>query len=379
MRNAVIKVENEDILGTLREFLGRLLETGFVKALLVPKALPGGEGFAQSLVKDPGMLQDANPLAPTMPVQSARILSDLTAIPAGGRIGAVLKPCELRAAVELTKFLQVNLDDVVTIGVDCPGTCEVKDYAQMAEKDRAALAQRLAEAANSGEMNWGDVSVRESCRICRHPSPTNADITLGVLGCDASAEIAAIVGDRFEKDVAEKLSLELKDGEPAGRNDAIDRLINRRNEAREEVLGDLRERVSSLGKLMDTFSTCVRCHNCMNVCPICYCKECVFKSQTFEHRPEQFLNWADRKGAIRMPSDTLIFHLTRLSHMGTSCIGCGMCDSACPSGLPVSSLFSMIGSELQEMFDYVPGRDPSEEAPVAVFKEEELESTTGTH
>ncbi len=80
-----------------------------------------------------------------------------------------------------------------------------------------------------------------------------------------------------------------------------------------------------------------------------------------------------------MPSDTLIFHLTRLSHMATSCVGCGMCESACPSGLPVSSLFSLIGSQLQDMFDYVPGKDPEEEAPVSVFKEEELENTTGVH
>ncbi len=379
MSNTVLTVNNKDVLGALREFLGRLLETECVNALLAPKALPDGKGFVQSLIRDPAMLQDVNPLAPTMPVQSARILSELSSTPFDGKIGAVLKPCEMRAAIELTKFLQVNLDNVVTIGVDCLGTYEVKDYAEIPEKDRTTAAQALIEGAKTGEVNSGSLAIRESCRICEYPTPLNADIALGLLGCDASEEILLMVGDRLKEELAEKLSLELKDGEPVGRNDLVEKVTKRRKEEREKVLGDLRKRAGSLEKLMDTFSTCVRCHNCMNVCPICYCKECVFKSQIFEHKAHQFLDWANRKGAIRMPSDTLIFHLTRLSHMGTSCVGCGMCDSACPSGLPVSSLFSLIGRELQGMFDYVPGRDPGEEPPVSVFKEEELETTTERH
>ena len=379
MKSTTLKVENGDALGALRKFLGGMLESGLVRALLVPKELPGGDGFVQTLVKDPAMLDDANPLAPTMAVQSARILSDLTATGVDGRIGVVLKPCEMRAAVELAKFLQVNLDNLVTVGVDCPGTYEVKDYAAMTEAHRVASAQALIAGAGTGEVKTVDAPLREACRICEHPTPMNTDITLALLGGDSSREIAVIVGERLEGEVAEKLSLDLKDGEPAGRKEAVDRLTNQRQQAREQALAELAERIGTLDKLMDVLSTCVRCHNCMGVCPICYCKECVFKSSVFEHRSDQFLNWASRKGAIRMPSDTLIFHLTRLSHMATSCVSCGMCDSACPSGLPVSALFNLIGDDVQEMFEYLPGRDPAEEAPVSVFKEDELEATTGAH
>ena len=110
MKTAIIKVDNKDPIRSLQNFLKQLLETKFVNALLVPKMLPEGTGFVQSLISDSEMLKDTNPLAPTMAVQSARILSNLTSDSFNGRIGLVLKPCELRAVVELVKFLQVNLD-----------------------------------------------------------------------------------------------------------------------------------------------------------------------------------------------------------------------------------------------------------------------------
>jgi formate dehydrogenase subunit beta len=305
-------------------------------------------------------------------VQSANILSDLTATPAGGRIAAVLKPCELRATVELAKFLQVKTDALVTIGVDCAGTCEVDAFKEMSPDRRKAVA---AELVTGGGVNG---SLRTCCRICEYPAPVGADVTVGLLGA-GSGEVAVIASDRVAAELGEKLALKLEGGEPAGRREAVEKVAAQRRAERDKVLGEMRGRAGSLEQLLETFSTCVRCHNCMNVCPICYCKECVFKSSVVERRAEQLLKLAERKGAVRMPVDTLMFHLTRLSHMATSCVGCGMCDSACPNGLPVSSLFSLVGGELQKMFEYVPGRDVKEEPPVSVFREQELEAVTGGH
>jgi len=362
-------VQDRDVIEAMRGLVVRLLESGLVDSVLVPRPVPGNDGYAQSLVKNPEMLADANPLAPTMPVQSAHILSDLTMSGPAGRIAAVLKPCELRAAVELVKFLQVSLDNVVTICVDCPGTYEVKDFSEMPEEQRPAAVQALA--AGKPE------NVRRSCRICSNPAPVNADITFGLFSRQGDGDIPVIVGDRFADDVAGKLELDLKDGDVEGREDAVKTVVDGRMRERDKELGELKSRTDSIERLLEVMSTCIRCHNCMTVCPICYCKECVFQSAVFAHRPDQFLKWAGRKGAIRMPADTLMFHLTRMSHMATSCVGCGMCDSACPSGLPVASLFELVGSDLQAMFEYVPGRAATEEPPVSVFKEDELPGVEG--
>ena len=116
----------------------------------------------QSLVVDPEQLEGATPIAPTMPVQSARILSDLTRTPIEGRIAAVLKPCELRAAVELAKFLQVDLENVVTIGLDCLGTYDVTEYADMSPDQRSGALQTLADGSNDVQAD----ELREACRMC---------------------------------------------------------------------------------------------------------------------------------------------------------------------------------------------------------------------
>lgn len=378
-KQAAVKVSEGKTEETIVGFLKALLEKEVVEAILIPKGLPSGDGFVQTLIHDPQKLNGVCALSPTMPVQSARVASGLTLKNLEKKVGVVLKACEIRAIVELTKFLQVKLENLYLIGIDCPGTFEVPDYSKMVQEGGGG--EKLTKELLKG-MEKGDVSsppgyaFRTACQMCEYPIP-QADMILKLFGYKTDQEIGIEVGEKLEKEIEEKGILFFSERESTDRAGVVGKVIEERKKKRDAVFQEFKGVVKDLQSFLDRFSTCVRCHNCMVACPICYCKECVFRTAVFEHDAEQFLRWADRKGGIRMPTDTLIFHLIRLSHMVTSCIGCGLCDSACPSRLPVATLFRSVGDRIQKMFQYIPGKDVKEVPPVATFKEDELKIESG--
>ena len=377
---AYLEVAEGDTLGAIQSFLGQLLTEDIVDALLVPQKLPTGDNVVPTLIRDPAKLAGVDPIAPVMPVIAAKAVSNVTATEHGERLAAVLRSCELRAVIELVKLQQASLDKVMLIGIDCLGSYEVKDYASLIEAGMDPTVEVLAGAAEGQLTTHEGYQFRAACRMCEKPIPGGPDvyrpdIIIGLLGVNPSKQILIEASD----DLAEKLGLETAEAPSAGsgrglagRKEIIERLITERTTERDRVFAAFREQVTSMDGLLAEFSTCIRCYNCMGACPICYCKECIFRTPTFDHASPQYFRWAERKGAIRLPTDTLLFHLTRLNHMATSCVGCGMCESACPSELPVALIFRAVGQETQAIFDYHPGRSLEEEVPVATFREDEL-------
>lgn len=360
-----LEVKEGDTLATLRSLLQRLLEEEIVEALLIPLEAPSGETVMPALVKEPARLEKANPLAPVMPVSGARLVSSLTIGKPREKIGVLLRSCEIRALIELVKLQQAHLENLMIIGIDCLGTYEVTDYAELISKD-GDTTMELVRGAEEGALSPPEgYQFRPACRICEYPVPQNAALTVGLLGVDGKMVLI-----EAQEELAERL--ELIEGEAASREEVVKRLVEARSEERDRLFAQFQERVADIPSLLAQFSTCIRCHNCTVACPLCYCKECLFRTSTFEHESDRYLRWAERKGAIQMPTDTLLFQLTRLNHMVTSCVGCGMCESGCPSDIPLTAIFRAVGQEVQAMFDYLPGRSLEDELPLATFKEDEL-------
>jgi formate dehydrogenase subunit beta len=356
----VLPVENNDPTAAVQGFLKRLLEADVVDALLVPMETPAGT-ITPALVADPDMLDAANPLAPVMGLNAARVAGRVSVREPRGRIGVVLRSCEMRALVELVKLQQASLDDLVTISIDCLGTYDVTVYAAMQADggvDNVALLATEAVARKG-------YAFRDACQMCEKPHFEGADITLELFGADLLAGIPI----RLSEELAGKLDLAPAE-ENERRKEVLGKVIEARAQVRDERFAEIRQRLDDEG-ISGVFAACVRCHNCMTVCPICYCKTCLFKSPVFDHEPMLYMNWAQRKGAFRLPADTTLFHLTRLNHMALSCVGCGMCTSDCPSELPVGRVFRAIGQEVQKVFDYEPGRDIDEPLPLVTFREDE--------
>ncbi len=380
MKTTTIDLAGADFTGGIEAFLARLLESGLVGSLLVPKKTTGGDNYVQALIKNPALLQDTDVSAPVMPVHAARIISNLTFRDPGEKIGVVVRPCEARALVELVKFKQITREALFIIAVDCLGTYEPKVFSALVKAGQDPAAELRRQAAAGSTSPTEGAAFRSACEICSFPGavePPLVDLVIGLWGVDCGRELYFEAEDETAALLAEKQVLEFNDRENSRRREIIARLSGERAESRDLVLDEFSRRVDSLKGIQELLSTCMRCHNCMINCPICYCRECVFRSPTFEHTPDQYLGWAGEKGAIRMPANTVMFHLTRLNHMVISCVGCGMCDTACPNDIPVMSLFRTVGRKTQAMMEYEPGRSYDEPAPATTFRENEFAKEAG--
>jgi formate dehydrogenase subunit beta len=365
-----------DVLNTIRKFLGELLTTGELDALLVQQELSSRKNVVQTLVKDPSKLNNVNPFAFVMPINSARLISNLTDQNPGEKLGLVIRNCELRAMNELIKLQQINRENLIVIGVDCLGTYSLPDYAKLSSEKENLTLELLKNIKESkgvdASTNIDNYKIRDTCAICPHPIPETSDITIGILGVDINKELLIQGNSEKGEGIIGKLSLQEVE-EPSSRAMAIDAFIKQNTNRRDEVVKQMLEEIDSIPKLLSTLATCVKCYNCREACPICYCKECIFDTQALNPSPIQYINKAEKKGIIKMPMDMLLYHITRMNHMITSCVGCGQCESACPNDIPVARIFTALGDKIQEIFDYVPGRNLEEELPLATFKEDELE------
>jgi formate dehydrogenase subunit beta len=361
----ILTVESGDLLKTLQGLLRRLLESGAVDALLVPMCTPFG-AVSPTLVADSALLDEADPLAPVMPVNSATLAGQLSVREPRARVGVVLRSCELRALVELVKLQQASLESLMLVSLDCPGTYSVPVYRKLAGNGSAGgpLWRELYMKARTMP-GTSNPELRKACQICEYPVFDNADIVIELLESDLDHEVHLSI----REELAARMGLEPV--QEADRSQVLTQLVEARKAFRDEEFNAIRLRLEGEQGIAGAFAECVRCHNCMTVCPICYCKTCVFKSQVFDHQPMQYLQWARQKGAYRMPSDTLLFHLTRLNHMVLSCVGCGMCTEACPAELPVGTVFRAVGQRLQTTFEYTPGLDSGASLPLVTFKADE--------
>ena len=366
-KTAILPVVNGEVLEAIRAFLASLLQRKLVDALLVPLELPTGDNVVPTIVTNPDRLQAANPIAPVMPFNSARLVSNITTVsPSPSKLGVVLRPCELRALIELVKLKQASLENVLLIGVDCLGTYSVSDYARLVQEKASPVNDFLNKFKEGKE----DPLLRKACQVCETPTPMSADLVIGWLGTDFNTGILLEASTPQGEKVIEGLGL--KEGTVEGREAAISKLVAERVDERDKLFAQIQKDVHGLENLMATLAPCLNCHNCKTACPLCYCRECFFDSPVFEFEAEKYLGWAERKGALRMPTDTLLFHLTRMNHMVISCVGCGLCTEACPNNIPVFDIFRLVAYQVQKSFDYVPGRSLDEELPLTTFRENEL-------
>jgi formate dehydrogenase (coenzyme F420) beta subunit len=372
-----IEVTNKNFLNSIRQFISSILMLEDIKGVLAAQKLPFKKILMPMLVASQEKLEGIDPLAPVFPLNAAKIVSKLTRKPIGSKIAVIMRSCEIRAFIELVKLKQGAFDEIVIIGIDCPGAYKNEDYYTLAGDDTEKFTNAFCKDVFSGkEIQNKGTELSSACRACEHFIPLGADIIIELFGIDIDNHILIRAMTPKGDEITDKLTLP-EEIEPSIRNDIISSITAERKIFRDKMFEDTHAATDTLEKLTDYFSRCINCYNCRVACPVCYCKECVFVTDVFNHEPSQYMQWATRKGAVKMPTDTIFYHITRLAHMSTACIGCGQCSSACPNNISVMELFRMTAYRTQKIFDYEAGRSIEEKPPLSVFKEDELNNVVG--
>lgn len=359
----VLKINKSTEQG-VQDLLKFLLESGKVKGVLTLRKISENGGIAYSLVTNPDMLKDALPLFPFMPTNAGKLLSHLTLKgEVKEPIAAVVRPCELRAFVELVKRQKGVLENILIISSTCGGVYPNEMVVNGKLNDDVS---QYWSAIKEGIIA---ADIRPACKGCEHFVPSEVDMTVALIGRDDIDKQCTIFlgtdkGEEFANGMGgEILEEELGDMEP---------YKTKRDGEKKKRFDEIGIESFGMDGLINIFGRCIGCRGCRAVCPICYCQLCTFDTQDSEYKPSTWEKEIKAKGGLRTPPNTVYYHIGRLAHVSISCVGCGSCDDACPVDIPLSSIYKKVGESIQEMFDYLPGRDVKEDIPLKTFEIEEL-------
>jgi len=309
------------------------------------------------------------------------------------KISVTVKGCDAMAFYELAKRNQVNLDNILMIGVNCGGSVSPISARKMIkekfevdpdiiEKEEIDKGQFIIEYEGQhkgikiDDLEEEGYGRRSNCRRCKMKVPRQADLACGNWGVigekagkatfvevcsEKGAQLldAAIKGGALETAAANPKGLEIR-GKVEG---AMLKLGESWRKRDFEGLGTGRDRITTI---MKETSRCIKCYGCIEACPICYCVECSTKK-----------DWLVQNGEV---PPNFMFHMIRYAHIADSCVNCGQCQEHCAMDIPNALFMHAQQVEIEKMFGYVPGQDmtPPIHSQVEEMQERERLNKTGT-
>lgn len=300
-------------LGALQKFIKTLWEQTDLEVMIVA---PINGNF---LLETPDELEELNPFRPLMRLNTARLVVDTARKRPGRRIGAMLRPCEMRALNEMAARGAVRRGDVLAVCTDCLGTFPSDEYEWRTERSAKGLTKEALQFAPQGGISA--YRYRPACQMCAEPGATEGDVNIGVFGLPVRQTL--LVNAHNSGVGLESITDGLATEDLAARREQMLAKISERHvRTRERVLKGLDENLpADLQELLLQFEACGDCQACMQVCPICSVDE-PRKDKDGSLVREDVVNWL------------------------LSCAGCGMCEQSCPQHQPLSAVFSYIREQI---------------------------------
>ena len=231
-----------------------------------------------------------------------------------GRVGIVVKGCDSRSIVSLIQDNQIKREDIVILGVPCPGIIDLSKVEELVGKERDELDDVTRDGDKvvvtvSGEKKEFLTSkvLFNNCLGCEFPTPEEYDILL----------------DKSDPPISDKT--------------ASEKGIETLKEMSQEQRWDFWRK---------EFDRCIRCYACRNICPACFCDRCFVE----ESEPQ----WI---APVPRWQENLIFQIIRNIHVAGRCTDCGGCERACPVDIPLRSLTRKMYDLTDELFHYKAGID----------------------
>lgn len=373
--------------GAVSSLLKFALESKRVNAVLATKARDNNryDGIPVLVTEPEEVVGTSGALHCSSP-NIARCLKEYLDGASGLKVAVVCKPCDAKAIIELAKRTQVNLDNLLLVGLNCTGTLpsakakmmmkvefEVDPADVVAEDiEDNTLTIRLKDGTekekNLAELEEKGYGRRENCRRCETNIPIMADVACGKWGTTDKnttfIEVCSERGSDFIKAAIEAGYIKVE--QPSA--DAIETRRKKDKAAIEQAQQWQDKDFASLEQMsneekfnywFDQFSHCIKCYGCRDACPICYCEDCLLE--------------ADR-GFIP-PGEVpphVMFPMVRITHVMDSCVNCGQCQDVCTMELPLSRLIFLLSKKIGATFKYEPGMDASQLPPLRTVTDQEL-------
>jgi formate dehydrogenase subunit beta len=303
-----IEVKDEHPLNTTRMLLQRVWETAPLNALLIPTWSEEEQLPVPTLIRDPGQLTKADPFAPVMPGNAARLAAETMHSHSGGMLGLYLRPCELRSLRIIIETEGLDVEAALLISNDCLGALPAEDYRRHLTlmTDHSQMTRETLYFATQGGILPS--RYQQSCQLCDAPYPEQVDLHLQLFGLETQKQITLVWDkSKFTHPLESHLALSnVPPGIEARRARVLANLARWRSRSLEERQDTLNPDYSTPAALLEHLEHCSYCWDVLEAdCP------------TFDLSNQQLEDEHDL-----------------LAWLNT-CGGCGMCDSVCPTGYPL--------------------------------------------